>query len=138
MRASDHVVRLLTAEVVNSISPEEAFLVDSFDPKSQIDGQTAKGPRGLGAEIALGLLLPYVYRFFEKAIDRFAAKAADSTFDALARWIRSSKSELEPSLVQVVQRELQQLGLDESRAVEAAPTVLKALATHREALGISS
>ncbi len=145
MKTKEELVRLLTADVVHSISPEEEFLVESFDPKAQIDGQAAKGPRGLGADLALGLLLPYVYRFFEKAIDRFfekaidrfATKAADSTFDALARWIRGSMSDSDPTFVQVVQRELQQAGLDESRAVAAAPAVLKALAQHREALSVS-
>lgn len=135
MNFKEELVRVLTLDVVRSVSPEEEFLVESFDPRSQIDGQAAKGPRGLGAEVVLGLLLPYVYRFFEKAIDRFATKAADSSIDALTRWIRDSKSDSDPTLVRVVQHELQQAGLEESKAAVAAPVILKALAQHREALG---
>ncbi|HIV73010.1 MAG TPA: hypothetical protein H9903_18895 [Candidatus Aquabacterium excrementipullorum] len=134
MKSREELVKDLTGDVIRSISPEEEFLLDEFDPKVRMDGQAAKGPRGLGAEVALGLLLPYVYRFFEKAVDRCVAKAADSAADALLKWLRESTSLADPAALKVVEHELQQAGLDESRAAAVAPAVLKALAEHRSIL----
>lgn len=134
MKSKQELVKVLTGDVIRSVSPEEDILIESFDPGANVDGQSAKGPRGLGAEVALALLLPYIYRFFEKAIDRMATKAADSVVDALTGWIRGSKSDIDPVLVQVVQQELQQAGLEKSKAIAAAPAILKALVQHREAL----
>ena len=134
MRESSELIKRLTAHVLHSISPEEEVLVDMYDPDSKVDGQTSQGPRGLGAEVALGLLLPYVYRFFEKAVDRIAIKAADSAFDALGQWLRSPKPDSNSTLVEIVRKELLQAGLDQSTAALAAPAVLKALVQHRGAL----
>jgi hypothetical protein len=127
--AREELIRAMTTSVLEAVSPDETILAATYSPSHRQDGEAAKGPRGFGAETAIVLLLPYVYRFFEKLVDRVAQQSGDSLHELIKRWLQKPTA-ADPALVAMVEAELCAAGLDKEQAAKAAPSVLKTIASH--------
>ncbi|NMQ29794.1 hypothetical protein E4Q23_19720 [Candidatus Accumulibacter phosphatis] len=125
------IVKTLTTAVLKELSPEEVFLVEDFDPALQLDGETSSGPQGFGAEAAIAMLLPFVYRFFEKLVDRLASRAGDGGYDLLLRWFRVPSTDDDERIIDLIRKELRLSGLNDELANKAAPVALRVLREQR-------
>lgn len=123
-------VRGMTTKVLEIVSPDEAILVESYSPENRRDGEAARGPRGFGAEAGIVLLMPFIYRYFEKMVDRIAQKSGDAIYEMLIRWIKKPAAIADPALVAMVEEHLRAAGLDSEQAAKVAPSVLKVVASH--------
>lgn len=126
----EELIQAMTASVLEMISPDEALLATAYSPGASRDGETAKGPRGFGAEAGIILLLPYVYRYFEKLVDRVAQKSGDAVCEMIKRWLKNPAMVDDPALIEMVEGDLRIAGLDKHQAAKAAPSVLKTIASY--------
>ena len=126
----EKLIRAMTTSVLEIVSPDEAILATTYSPNSRQDGEAAGGPRGFGAEATIVLLMPFIYRYFEKMVDRVAQKSGDTIYEMLKRWIQKPAAVADPALVAMVEEHLCAAGLDSAQAAKVAPSVLKVVASH--------
>lgn len=83
--ARTSLIRSMTRDVLEMVSPEEAFLVEAYDDKQDAAGSTAGGPQGFGAGEVIVLMLPYVYKFFESFLEGLGQQAGKRVAELLMR-----------------------------------------------------
>lgn len=110
MSASD-LIKVLVFETLTEVSPEEIVLLDEYDPNSKLQGATARGPQGIGIEAVLFLLLPYLYKFFEKFLDCIASDAADYAYKIAKKWLEDNSTSSNEVVRELIKAQLIELGL---------------------------
>lgn len=121
----EHLVRELTGNVLAKVAPEELVLLDTFDPESTEYEGVAQGPQGFGAETAIALALPFVYKFIDKFVERLAANLADDLSAAVKRWLASpTDDKSETQVCARVRAELTSMGMPPADAASAAGAII--------------
>jgi hypothetical protein len=123
---NNELTRDLTGSVLSEIAPAEVLLLPSFQPDMDNTGKTAGGPQGIGVHVGIVLLLPYIYRFFEKFLDGAASRAGGASWDMLVRWLRESK-ESDSKIEEIVNNELEKIGVPEDRRPQASASIIRSL-----------
>lgn len=124
------LTKTLVSETVLEVSPEEVVLIDEYDPDSNCYGRTALGPQGFGVEATVFLILPYVYRFFEKFMDKFASNSADDAYKVVRSWLDSSNELAIDNVRALIGQELRVAGVPEEKVGGLAEGVIKVLRKH--------
>lgn len=118
------LIKKLVLETISEVAPEEELLVEDYEPKSESFGKTARGPQGIGVEAVIVLILPYVYRFFEKFIDRIATNVADDGYKVIKDWFESPQKQSEGQIKSLIEVELSQSGLPNDKVSIVAARIL--------------
>lgn len=136
--AGKKTVNVLVIQVLDVESPEELFLVESYNPSDRTMGITAKGPLGFGgADTVIALMLPIIYKFFDTLMDEIFKDAAKDLVKRIKTYVLSRpENQLQAdaeheTLVTLVREELELAGLDISRSSSVANTVLDALVKNK-------
>ena len=131
MRQPD-VIKTLTKDVLEIESPYELNLVDQYDPKSSQNGKTAGGQRGFGISPEIILLLPIIYRFFEKFLDRLATNIADGSFNIVKEWARDPNRQDDEEISKFIRAKLEEEGvLSELQLTSITNSILVGLKKRR-------
>ncbi|MCA1375832.1 MULTISPECIES: hypothetical protein [unclassified Bradyrhizobium] len=125
-------IRELTTEVLEEISPDETFLVQSYDPDSSkgSGGSTSKGPQGFGAGDAIVILLPFIFDFFKKFGETIASELGKSTYAAAANWFVGGSEGEDAARVSIIES-LKESGVPSDAIEKATVAILTSLKKHR-------
>jgi hypothetical protein len=123
------LVKSFTKEVLMDVSAVESIAVDSFDPGNFNNGDTSRGPLGIGLDVpVIGLLLPFIYKYFEKLFDKIVDKGADLSTELILEYIKKNFfCQPQESLVISVKKELQEAGVPDEKLDSVAATIIKTL-----------
>ena len=125
------LAKSLTKDVLQTVSPIETLLVDSYDPAGTSAGATARGPQGFGSTTELLLLMPFIYKFFDAFLGKLGGNAGDLLWKTLDRWLAvgavPDSAAQDRAALDAVRAELQQLGVPEERRQASAEAILRSL-----------
>lgn len=121
------LVMHLVSKTVSEVAPEETILLDGYDPAIDRYGETARGPRGLGIETAVVLVLPYLYKFFDAFITRIASQLADESTALVKKWLASGGVEFDQHARAIIGKALLDAGLPESKLQDVLASVAEVL-----------
>lgn len=132
------LIKDLTRDVLESESPEEVFLLNSYDPSVNATGTTAKGPQGFGGEVVIVLVLPYVYKFFDKFIERMGTRAADGTWDLVRKWFLDMDESPSAEIKTIIKTEFSSLNIPDVEKNRTIDAVILALSKKRDLISRSA
>lgn len=128
------VVRQLTADVLDQVDPDEALLVIGYVPDLQ-QGAAARGPMGSGLEVGIALLLPFVFKFFDKLLESVAKRAGDALVDAIKKsLLQPDDASARQKVRAAVEQQLVALGIEPAKASVVATAVLATIEKKRAIL----
>lgn len=128
----------LTHAVLLQEAADELLLLDEYDPRVDISGATAHGPQGFGGDAVIILLTPFVYKFFEKFVEKIAARAADDGWDLVRRWLVRSDGALYSGVVDLVKAEILASGLAPGDADRVAQRIVAVIHDKRASLPVGA
>ena len=129
-------IRAITLDVLEVHSPDESFLVETYDPNRDYTGKAASGPQGFGAEIAVALLLPVVWKLVEKLLEEAAKELGQEWVRRLiAAWkVRANDTApaetLDTEVVEEIKRRLIAGGVEDVKVTALAATIAASLIRH--------
>lgn len=132
----DALTRALIHEVVATAAPAEVFIANSYRPDQDESGKTAKGALGFGAEAAIALSTPILFKFFEQVYDEASREAAHGLVSGLRAYLtrHHSASQSDDDLRQTISAELQRLGVERDDIEQIAHQILSVTQKHDRAL----
>lgn len=115
----------LTRDVLELAAPEELFLLDTYVRGEDNSGRTSRGPQGFGGEMAIIMLTPFLFKFFDTFLNRIATRAADGSWEVLRKWFFEEKTAPGDDVITMIEAEMSRLELPkESRdALSSAITL---------------
>ena len=124
----------LVRDVLEKEAPDELLLLDDYSPRKQ-QGAVAGGPLGFGAEAAVALLLPVVWKIVEAYLMESVKEAGKQTAAVLVKMWRDRSVKLEvpappsPELLANIQQQLVANGVELTRHPNLALTIAQTMLT---------
>ncbi|MBY3182758.1 hypothetical protein HFO24_13925 [Rhizobium laguerreae] len=128
----------LTREVLVEASPNEIFLLDSYDPNQSDLGAACRGPLGFGIAEAGALLLPVVYALFQSLLKEAtseASRALVSKIKAQITALGDKPAHARETLFESIDRYLEKSGISEERRAKAVPAIFEVVIRHHADMG---
>ncbi len=127
------VIQKLTSSALAHVAPEELPLLPRYDPTASKPMSGARGPQGIGFESSIIVLLPFVYAFFTKFMEKIAANVADDIY-SLFKGDRQLNEEQLAELKAQVCEELEIAGLQPENIEEVANAIIISISENRSSL----
>jgi len=130
------VIQILVRDVLEAQSPDELDLVGGYKPSDNKDGETARGSQGIGVTTGIALLLPIIYRFFDKFLDRLASRLADGTIDIMRDWLTHPDKKNDDEMRDYIRSGLHEAGLSDEQLSSVTETVLETIKRKHTLIGV--